>query len=126
MRKQQLFITLLVALTLILASCGGGAATQEPQAPAVEATEAPAVEATEAPAAEATEAPAAPEAPAAEGEAVTLTIDSWRNDDLTIWEDTIIPAFEAVPQYHVVCPRALPEYNGVLNTKLGRRHLPAT
>ncbi|MCB2126178.1 MAG: sugar ABC transporter substrate-binding protein, partial [Rhodobacteraceae bacterium] len=26
---------------------------------------------------------------------VTLTIESWRNDDLTIWQDQIIPAFEA-------------------------------
>ena len=26
---------------------------------------------------------------------VTLTIESWRNDDLAIWQDTIIPAFEA-------------------------------
>jgi raffinose/stachyose/melibiose transport system substrate-binding protein len=26
---------------------------------------------------------------------VTLTIESWRNDDLPIWQDTIIPAFEA-------------------------------
>ena len=23
----------------------------------------------------------------------SLTIESWRNDDLTIWQDTIIPAF---------------------------------
>lgn len=27
-------------------------------------------------------------------EDVTLTIESWRNDDLTIWQDKIIPAFE--------------------------------
>ena len=26
---------------------------------------------------------------------VTLTIESWRNDDLAIWQETIIPAFEA-------------------------------
>ncbi|MCB2151599.1 MAG: sugar ABC transporter substrate-binding protein, partial [Rhodobacteraceae bacterium] len=26
---------------------------------------------------------------------VTLTIESWRNDDLSIWQDQIIPAFEA-------------------------------
>ncbi|MEM9574871.1 MAG: sugar ABC transporter substrate-binding protein, partial [Pseudomonadota bacterium] len=26
---------------------------------------------------------------------VTLTIESWRNDDLSIWQDKIIPAFEA-------------------------------
>ena len=26
---------------------------------------------------------------------VTLAIESWRNDDLAIWQETIIPAFEA-------------------------------
>mgnify|MGYP000691585742 FL=1 len=26
---------------------------------------------------------------------VTLTIESWRNDDLAIWQEKIIPAFEA-------------------------------
>ena len=28
----------------------------------------------------------------------TLTIESWRNDDLTIWQDKLIPAVEAGPQ----------------------------
>ena len=28
-------------------------------------------------------------------EDVTLTVESWRNDDLTLWQDKIIPAFEA-------------------------------
>lgn len=51
---------------------------------------------------------------------VTLTIESWRNDDLAIWSDQIIPAFEkANPGIHVVFqPTAPAEYNGVLNTKL--------
>ncbi len=40
-------------------------------------------------------AEAAGEAAAPSGETVTLTIESWRNDDLSIWQDTIIPAFEA-------------------------------
>ena len=26
---------------------------------------------------------------------VTLTIESWRNDDLPIWQEKIIPVFEA-------------------------------
>lgn len=68
------------------------------------------------------EAPAA-EAPAEEApaeEVVTITIESWRNDDLIIWQDTIIPAFEAhYPNIKVVfAPSAPAEYNGVLNTKL--------
>ena len=32
---------------------------------------------------------------AAFAEDVTLNIESWRNDDLTIWQETILPAFEA-------------------------------
>lgn len=32
---------------------------------------------------------------AAWAEDVTLTIESWRNDDLSIWQEQIIPAFEA-------------------------------
>ncbi len=50
---------------------------------------------------------------------VTLTIESWRNDDLTAWEDVIIPAFEAAyPNINVVfSPTAPTEYNAVLNTK---------
>src|SRR3982751_2397300 len=51
---------------------------------------------------------------------VTLTIESWRNDDLNIWTDKIIPAFEAAnPNIHVVfAPTAPTEYNAALNTKL--------
>ncbi len=51
---------------------------------------------------------------------VTLTIESWRNDDLTIWQDQIIPAFEAAhPGIKVVfAPTAPAEYNAVLNSKL--------
>jgi raffinose/stachyose/melibiose transport system substrate-binding protein len=50
----------------------------------------------------------------------TLTIESWRNDDLTIWQDQIIPAFEAQhPDIKVVfSPSAPAEYNAVLNSKL--------
>jgi raffinose/stachyose/melibiose transport system substrate-binding protein len=51
---------------------------------------------------------------------VTLTIESWRNDDLAIWQDQIIPAFEAA---HLgiklnFTPSAPAEYNAVLNSKL--------
>ncbi|MDM7931585.1 ABC transporter substrate-binding protein [Tabrizicola sp.] len=50
----------------------------------------------------------------------TLTIESWRNDDLTIWQDTIIPAFQAQhPDIKVIfAPSAPAEYNAVLNSKL--------
>jgi len=51
---------------------------------------------------------------------VTLTIESWRNDDIQIWQDQIIPAFEKkYPNIHVVfAPTPPAEYNGVLNSKL--------
>ena len=53
-------------------------------------------------------------------EDVTLTIESWRNDDLTIWQDKIIPAFEAAhPGIKLnFTPSAPAEYNAVLNSKL--------
>lgn len=49
-----------------------------------------------------------------------LTIESWRNDDLAIWQDKIIPAFEAKhPEIKVkFTPSAPAEYNAVLNSKL--------
>src|ERR1043165_8107990 len=94
MRKTFTMISLLVAFTLILTACGGGAASQQP--------------------------PAATQPPASSGQKVTLTIESWRNDDLSIWTDKIIPAFEAKhPNIHVVfSPTNPPDYNGALNTKL--------
>ena len=54
------------------------------------------------------------------GQDVTLTIESWRNDDITIWQDTLIPAFEAAnPGIKVVfSPSAPADYNAVLNSKL--------
>ena len=98
--RKYMFITILVTLALILASCAPPAKpekTEPPEAPKPEETAPPEVE-----------------------EEVTLTIESWRNDDLTIWQDSIIPAFEAkYPNIHVVfAPTAPAEYNGVLNTKL--------
>lgn len=56
----------------------------------------------------------------ANAEDVTLTIESWRNDDLAIWQDKIIPAFEAQnPGIKVkFTPSAPAEYNAVLNSKL--------
>lgn len=56
----------------------------------------------------------------ASAEDVTLTIESWRNDDLRIWRDTIIPAFEAQhPGISVdFQPSAPAEYNAALNARL--------
>jgi len=51
---------------------------------------------------------------------VTLTIESWRNDDLAIWRDQILPVFEKThPSIHVQFrPMAPTEYNAALNSKL--------
>jgi raffinose/stachyose/melibiose transport system substrate-binding protein len=51
---------------------------------------------------------------------VTLTIESWRNDDLPMWQETIIPAFEAKhPGIKLkFTPSAPTEYNAALNSKL--------
>ena len=50
----------------------------------------------------------------------TLTVESWRNDDLQIWQDKIIPAFEkSRPGIKVTFqPTAPKEYNAALNSKL--------
>ena len=50
----------------------------------------------------------------------TLTIESWRNDDLKIWQEKLIPAFEAKnPGIKVTfAPTAPTEYNAALNAKL--------
>ena len=99
MRKYS-WLGILLLVTMILGACqpAAPAATEAPAAPAAaQPTAAPA-------AAEPTAVPAVVEptaAPAAEK--VTLTIESWRNDDLKIWSDTIIPAFEKThPDIHVV------------------------
>jgi raffinose/stachyose/melibiose transport system substrate-binding protein len=52
--------------------------------------------------------------------AQSLTIESWRNDDLAIWQEKLIPAFEAAhPGIKVTfAPSAPTEYNAALNAKL--------
>lgn len=56
----------------------------------------------------------------AQAQKTTLTIESWRNDDIKIWRSVIIPAFEKQnPNIHVVfSPTAPAEYNAVLDAKL--------
>lgn len=54
------------------------------------------------------------------GEQVTLLMESWRNDDLAIWEDVILPAFhEEHPDIRVQFqPTAPDEYDAALDAKL--------
>ena len=56
----------------------------------------------------------------AQAQETTLTIESWRNDDLAIWNEQLIPAFEeAHPEINVEFnPSAPTEYNAALNAKL--------
>jgi len=124
MRKFNLFalLSLMVIFAMLLGACQPAPAPTE--APKQEAKQAEApkeeVKPTEAPKEEVkpTEAPKAEAKPAEEK--VTITIESWRNDDIKIWSDSIIPAFEkSHPNIHVVFqPSAPAEYNGILNTKL--------
>ncbi len=59
-------------------------------------------------------------ATSAAAEDVTLNIESWRNDDLTLWQEKIIPAFEAShPGIKLTfSPFAPTEYDAALNAKL--------
>jgi len=102
--SKKLNILLILVITLLVVSCA-------PEAPP--AAEQPAAEE---PAAAQPEQEEAAEA----GEKVTLTINSWRNDDLVIWQDIIIPAFNKhYPNIEVIfAPDAPPEYNAALNARL--------
>ncbi len=53
-------------------------------------------------------------------EAVTITIESWRSDDLAIWKDQLIPAFEADHPGILVefSPTPPADYNAALSTRL--------
>ncbi len=112
-RKLPLFLMILLALLLV--ACGGGdtAETVDTPADTAETT-------AEDTAADTTETGDTAVEPATADIAATLTIESWRNDDLSIWQDIIIPAFNKEhPEIEVIfAPAAPAEYNGVLNTKL--------
>jgi len=133
---KKLSILFVVILALVVTACAPEKPAEKPKEAAAKATEAPkeAPKAEEAkpteaakeeakaeePTKEAAKEEAKTEQPAASGEQVTLTIESWRNDDLKIWEDTIIPAFNKhYPDIKVVfSPSAPAEYNAALNAKL--------
>ncbi len=95
--KRVKWVIVLLAFAMVIAACGGDDddATATTAGGDTDATDAPA-------------------------ETVELTIESWRNDDLAVWQDIIIPAFEADnPSIKVTfAPTAPAEYNAVLQTKL--------
>jgi len=107
--QKKLFglLSLLVLLSLVLTACGGGAATEAPAEEPAATEEAPA--ATE-------EAPAATEAAAEE---ITLTLGSWRVDDVAAWEVINAAFHEAHPNITVKFdPTNPPDYNATLRTQL--------
>lgn len=56
---------------------------------------------------------------APEDDVVTLKLESWRAEDSTVWEDTIIPAFEAShPEIHIeYTPTKATEYDAALASR---------
>ena len=107
--QKKLFglLSLLVLLSLVLTACGGGAATEAPAEEPAATEEAPA--ATE-------EAPAATEAAAEE---ITLTLGSWRVDDVAAWEAINAAFHEKYPNITVKFdPTNPPDYNATLRTQL--------
>ena len=91
------------ALMLVLAACSSSDSTDTTQAPE-----------------EGTETTVATDAGGGSDASGELVIESWRNDDLPIWEDVIIPAFNAeFPDIKVTfAPTAPAEYNASLQAKL--------
>lgn len=98
MKKLFAMFSILVLASLVLAACGS---------PAPVATEAPA----------ATEVPVATEAPAAEQ--ITLTLGSWRVDDVAAWEVINAAFHKENPNITVKFdPTNPPDYNATLRTQL--------
>lgn len=116
--KTMLFALLIAAM----AACAPAAQPAAPtQAPAPTQAAAPTVAAapTQAPATAASTATEAPTAAVA-SDKVSLTIESWRTDDLAAWNDVILPAFMAQhPNIEVkFAPVQNTEYSTSLATKI--------
>lgn len=112
MAKPMRLLAALLAFGLLAASCGDDGDDAQPAPAEPEPAEA---------------APAEPEpepeptaAPEPEVEEVTISIESWRSDDQAIWDEQIIPAFEAeFPNIQVVFAPTTPlEYPPALRTRL--------
>lgn len=99
-------LVVFAALAMVAAACGSG---EDPRGSADEAGGG------------ASPAAGATDGGGGGGGEATLVIESWRNDDLAIWEDTILPAFhEQHPDITVTFqPTAPDEYNATLESKLG-------
>ena len=127
MAKLMRLLAVFLAFGLVAASCGDdGDGAQS--APAESESESESVdsdsveaEPVESEPAESEPAESEPtDAPEPEAEDVTITIESWRSDDQAIWDEQIIPVFEAAyPHIDVVFAPTTPlEYPPALRTRL--------
>ncbi len=115
MRRMSKLVAASVALALVAAACGGDdddAGSTGDDAVADDAGDDSAAD-------DAGDDAAADDAVASD-EVVTITIESWRTDDLAIWNDQLIPAFEADhPNINVeFAPTPPADYNAALATRL--------
>jgi raffinose/stachyose/melibiose transport system substrate-binding protein len=117
--RRMPYLSVVLALALLVASCGGGAAnatpTSAPPATAAPATPAPetSAPATSAPA----ETAAATSAPS--GEQVTLTMGSWRVDDVEQMNRILAEFTKAHPNITIKFdPTNPPDYNATLRAQL--------
>jgi raffinose/stachyose/melibiose transport system substrate-binding protein len=115
MGRLTRWIALLFALAALLAACGGD--DTDDAGSDTDATEEPSEDDAAGGSEDASDDGA--EDPG-DGDAVTITIESWRSDDLAIWNDQIIPAFEAAnPGINVeFSPTPPADYNGALAARL--------
>ena len=118
LKRVVKFLGLLFALTLAVAACGSDSDDSSDAADdsATETDEGTSDEAV----ADEPEEEASDDADEGGGDEVTLTIESWRTDDQAIWDDQIIPAFEAAnPGIKVeFSPSPPADYNAALDTRL--------
>ena len=127
MAKLMRLLAVFLAFGLVAASCGddGDGAQSAPaeSESESESVDSDSVEAEPVESEPAESEPVEPEptdAPEPEAEDVTITIESWRSDDQAIWDEQIIPVFEAAyPHIDVVFAPTTPlEYPPALRTRL--------
>ncbi len=94
-RRAPIWVTALAVLTVLLAACGGDDSASDTTA-------------------------AAGDTAAPSSEPVTLTLASWRTEDIAVWEDTVLPAFEAKhPDIKVeFAPINTNEYNAAIQSQI--------
>ena len=126
MAKLMRLLAVFLAFGLVAASCGDdGDGAQSAPAESESESESVDSDSVEAEPVESEPAESEPveseptDAPEPEAEDVTITIESWRSDDQAIWDEQIIPVFEAAyPHIDVVFAPTTPlEYPPALRTR---------